>query len=82
MPESLEAEDVMTTAELCDVLIETVKAYIIKFGYPPSVRDLAAELGISTTRTHALLVGLREEGRVQWISGRYRTLRVIGDDDR
>ena len=49
-------------------LLTSIQAYIEdycdKHGYGPTVRDVADELGISTTNTHRYLQTLIAEGRV------------------
>lgn len=44
-------------------------------GRPPSVRDLADDLGVGVATVHSYLQKLAEEGLVQWQQGRHRSLR-------
>jgi repressor LexA len=47
-------------------------------GYSPTVRELAAELGLrSPAPLHRYLERLRDEGKVSWETGKARTLRVV-----
>lgn len=58
-----------------------VRAFSREHGYPPSTREITTSLGISSTRvTHSILVDLRAEGRMDWVEGRARTLRVVDVD--
>lgn len=47
-------------------------------GYPPTMRELAAEVGLSVAGTYKQLVRLREEGLVTWRSNSNRTLQRTG----
>lgn len=47
-------------------------------GTPPTLRELASELGLSSpTPLLRYLQRLREEGKVSWEPGKARTLRVV-----
>lgn len=47
-------------------------------GTPPSLQEIASELGIgSRMRARELLRGLRERGHIDWIDGRERSLRIL-----
>lgn len=60
---------------------DTVLAAIARLtdqGWTPSVRELAVELGFkSPTPILRYLERLREEGKVSWVPGKARTLRVV-----
>ena len=45
--------------------------------YPPTVREIADELGIQVSTAHAHLLQLRRHGLVEWRPGRPRTLRIL-----
>ena len=47
------------------------------FGFPPTVREIAAEMGVSTTRAAHVLRTLRDEGWVNWDRGRVRSVRLV-----
>lgn len=62
-----------------DVVLEAIVAWIAERGYPPSLRELAGQLGFaSASSLYPYLRALRSEGRVAWVDGEFRTLRVIG----
>jgi repressor LexA len=48
-------------------------------GVPPSVRELAAGLGVSASAAHGLVLRLSERGRVRFMPGRPRSIEVIND---
>jgi repressor LexA len=48
-----------------------------KKGYPPTLRELAHELGVSVAAVHKHLVRLRAEGVVEWQAASSRTLQVV-----
>jgi repressor LexA len=49
-----------------------------QYGYPPSVRELQAAVGLSSMSTiHRDLVALRDEGLIEWDPNRNRTIRVV-----
>lgn len=61
---------------------EEVLSYLAEFvserGYSPSIREIASGLEISSTKTvHDVLLALREDGKVQWVDGQARTLRIL-----
>jgi repressor LexA len=59
-------------------VLETVRRFIEEHGYPPTVRQVAAELGLqSASGAHTSLIRLRDAGRVTWVIGQPRTLRVV-----
>lgn len=61
-------------------VIATIRRLTVD-GVSPSYRQLAAELGISSTQAiHAMLHRLRALGLVDFDDGRKRTLRVIEPD--
>lgn len=59
-------------------VLTAVITFIETNNYPPSARDLAANLGIASPSTiHGHLVRLRKKGYVDWEESKPRTLRVI-----
>ena len=49
-------------------------------GFPPTVRELTRMLGVSSTYTVTChLRRLAVKGRVTWLPGQSRTLRVVGE---
>lgn len=60
-------------------IIEYAADYMIKNGYPPTVRDITAGLGYKSTSTvFEKLVKMRQDGIINYIDGSPRTLTVPG----
>ena len=60
------------------LILQFIRRYQKKHGYPPSVRDITSAVGLaSPSTTHVHLVALRSQGRVSWEQGKMRTLRVL-----
>ena len=57
-------------------VLDKIGAAAISHGKPPSVRDLAAAFEVSVSTMHSYLSKLAEEGKVEWRSGRHRSLRL------
>lgn len=59
-------------------VLEWLRAYIATNGYSPTVREIGSSFGIrSINAVHDHLIALRRKGRVMWIDGRNRTIRVL-----
>jgi Mn-dependent DtxR family transcriptional regulator len=52
-----------------------IQFHIDGFGFPPSVGDVAQELGVGRSRTHGILRKLVEDGHLQVEDGLARTWR-------
>lgn len=63
-----------TDDEIIDFIVETNKR-----GYPPSVRELGAHVGLSSTQAHARLGELESAGRIKRlvVSGITRGIEVV-----
>lgn len=57
-----------------EALLRMIRGAQISHGRPPSVRGLAADLGVGVATVHSYLVQLSGEGLVEWSVGRHRTL--------
>lgn len=55
---------------------EFIMEYREREGYSPTVREIQAELGISLERTHTVIQGMIEDGRLIGRPSTPRTLRV------
>ena len=47
------------------------------YGYPPTVDELAREMGVTGNAAYEQLLALRRAGRVAWAANKARTLRVL-----
>ena len=60
-------------------IIDFSAEYMVKNGYPPTVRDIKAGLGYKSTSTvFEKLVKMRQDGTINYIDGSPRTLTVPG----
>lgn len=60
-------------------IVDYAADYMIKNGYPPTVRDITAGLGYKSTSTvFEKLVKMRQDGIINYIDGSPRTLTVPG----
>ncbi len=60
-------------------ILEYMKEYLAKWGYPPTVRDIAAALGIKSTSTvHKAIAALEEKGCIKKQAGKRRALDIVG----
>lgn len=59
-----------------------IKKYIVKFGYPPSVREICSGLGLSSPATvHTHLTQLEIKGAIKKTASKFRTIEVVGDNE-
>lgn len=63
-----------TVDDLCDV----IRSHVVEHGYPPTMREIAERMGLSSTASVASLIerGVRQ-GRIQKVAGQPRTLRIV-----
>jgi SOS-response transcriptional repressor LexA len=54
-----------------------VGEFVSEQGYGPSVREVAAALGCSISTAAWHLGSLKREGKLVWVPGKQRTLRVV-----
>ncbi len=56
-----------------------IKSHILKFGYPPTTRDLMAYTGRnSSSHMHSVLRKLEADGLITMEAGKSRTIRLVG----
>lgn len=56
---------------------DAIETHIEAEGYPPSVRWLATELGVSTDTAHRRLNALVEAGWIEKVAGQPRAIRLL-----
>ena len=67
------------TARQREILV-WVNGYIAEHGFSPTLRELATAFGFKGPNGAAChLRPLRQKGRLSWVHGASRTLRVIGE---
>ena len=60
-------------------VLEYVEFFIDTRGYSPTIREIAAELGLSTGAIHSHLELLRDMALISWTPGKARTI-VLPED--
>lgn len=59
-----------------------IKKYIVKYGYPPSVREICFGLGLSSPATvHTHLTQLEIKGAIKKTASKFRTIEVTGENE-
>lgn len=61
-----------------DKVYDYIVDYIIKNGYAPSMREIAADLGIVASTVHVYLTQLEIDGKIYCRPGSPRAIRVNG----
>lgn len=74
-------KDVEITKRQNDVL-DFIKKYIAKHGFPPSVREICAGVGLSSTATVFVhLKNLQKLGVIKTTTNKFRTIEILGDNE-
>ena len=68
----------LTLASRKDSVADFIAWYQRLYGYPPSVRDIADELGISASNTYRVLQAMVNDGELKAVKGLARTWRLVG----
>lgn len=58
-------------------ILKFVRGYQKKNGFAPSIQQIADAVGIGKTGVRFHLDALREDGKVSWVPGIYRSLRAL-----
>lgn len=66
----------MTLSATQRAVLEAIPALAAARGYPPSLREVAARVGVSSTRVHQLVAVLERLGLLERTPGVARSLRV------
>ena len=63
-------------------ILNFIKSYIVKYGYPPTVREIGASLGVSSPATiHAHLENLEEKGVIRRKETKNRAIELLVDNE-
>ena len=54
-----------------------IRQYMAEFGYPPTIRDIASNFGITTHAAYYHLTALKTKGLIDWKEGASRTIRIL-----
>ena len=70
------------TAEKCAVTLEFIKKFVYDNGYPPTVREICAQVGFkSTASAKYYLDKLEEQGAIKKGGNKNRAIEVVGKSD-
>jgi SOS-response transcriptional repressor LexA len=61
-------------------IIRFIRSFTAERGFPPTVRQISAEVGINVSSTHHWLKQLQRAGVVTWDPMSVRTLRLVNRD--
>ena len=65
-----------------EVVLTYVKKFIVKHGYPPSVREICAGLNLSSPATvHSHLKQLEIKGAIKTTKSKFRTIEILGENE-
>lgn len=65
-----------------DEILQFIKKYIVKNGYPPTVREIGSSLGLSSPATiHSHLSNLEEKGYIKKDENKNRALELLIDNE-
>ena len=63
-------------------ILNYIKEYIVKFGYPPTVREIGSALGVSSPATiHAHLNNLEAKGFIKKEEAKNRAIELLVDNE-
>lgn len=63
-------------------VLDFIKSYIAKHGYPPAVREIGSALGLkspATTQSH--IIALESKGYIRKTNSKYRSLEIVGNNE-
>lgn len=73
-------EKMLTTRQ--KQILEYIRTCVHKFGYPPSVREICKEVGLSSTSTvHGYLHRLEDLGYIRRDPAKNRTIELLDEGD-
>ena len=58
-------------------VLDAIARLLEMYGYPPSVAEVASEIGTTTNGAYDHLRALRKAGKVDWEARKARTLRIL-----
>ena len=63
-------------------VLNYIKKYVVKHGFPPSTREIGAALGLSSPATvHTHLKKLEDADCIRKTNTKFRTIEIIGDNE-
>ena len=62
-------------------ILDFMREYVAKWGYPPTVREIGSALGIKSTSTvHKAIAVLNEKGLIKKQAGKRRAMDIVGSE--
>ena len=63
-------------------VLNYIKKYVVKHGFPPSTREIGAALGLSSPATvHTHLKKLEDAGCIRKTNSKFRTIEIVGENE-
>lgn len=63
-------------------VLNFIKKYVVKHGFPPSTREIGAALGLSSPATvHTHLKKLEDAGCIRKTNSKFRTIEIVGENE-
>ena len=70
-----------TAPERCAEIYKYIKEFLMKKGYPPSVREIGEKVGLSSSSTvHSYLHMLEADGKIHRDPTKPRAIEIIGEN--
>ncbi len=70
-----------TAPERCAEIYKYIKEFLMKKGYPPSVREIGEKVGLSSSSTvHSYLHMLEDDGKIHRDPTKPRAIEIIGEN--
>jgi repressor LexA len=67
----------MTAKAPPEVVLSVIRWYVERFGYAPTVREIAIELDVSKSTVHETLVALELAGQIERKPSSARAIRIV-----
>lgn len=61
-----------------ELIIAVIRSWQRKRGYPPTIREIAADVGLSPGHVQRRLIALEAEGLIERNPNQSRTVRAVG----
>ena len=62
-------------------IMDYIAVYWASNGFAPALRDISAGIGMSSTNVHYHLTVLKEEGKINYLDGKARTITIVEELD-
>ena len=63
-------------------VLDYIKSYVAKHGYPPAVREIGSGLGLNSPATiQSHITALETKGYIKKTNSKYRSLEIVGNNE-